>query len=373
MVEDNDRFRHVQILIALMSAYLQPSLERRYLGRMRPETMKFTRVVLLLLLVTTGWSMSRAADPAAELASFSVFDKIDLSELAKSDAKTMHGPPMSGRYLSVQSCYVLPGPPARQVEAMKQWDPTRSRDLKVYVHGDLPGSPSPSNFARLKNAPNNSSVSSFVTATQKMGPELQISREEAKKFNSAGGGGNIPETVAAFWSDLLANRARLFMSGGTAAQPAYDHAANIKPNDELRTLLKQQGKIQRQFNDFLGSTGIGRGAGSLPAENYWELLDVDDQGVVTLGASYSRSSAGGAQTGDLLYYASGGYYVALTLHQMWAVTVDGKPSTLIWRGDMISSAALESLHGVERLASEGAMIKDISKSIALFRRQNGGR
>ena len=99
-------------------------------------------------------------------------------------------------------------------------------------------------------------------------------------------------------------------------------------------------------------------------------MNVDDQGVVTLGASYSRSSGGGAQTADVLYYASGGYYVALTLHQMWPVTVDGKPSTLVWRGDMISSAALESLHGVERLASEGAMVKDISKSIALFRRSN---
>ena len=175
--------------------------------------------------------------------------------------------------------------------------------------------------------------------------------------------------MVTFWSDLLANRARLFMSGGTAAQPPYDHAASIRPNDEFKTLLKNQGKIQKQFSDFLGGTGIGRGAGSSPAENYFELLNVDDQGVVTLGASYSRGGSGGAQTADVLYYASGGYYVALTLHQMWPVTVDGKPSTLIWRGDMISSAALESLHGVERLASEGAMVKDISKSIALFRRQ----
>ncbi len=66
---------------------------------------------------------------------------------------------------------------------------------------------------------------------------------------------------------------------------------------------------------------------------------LNDQGVVTLGASYSRGGAGGTyQSADVLYYASGGYYVALTLHQLWPVTVDGKPSTLVWRGDMISSA-----------------------------------
>ena len=79
------------------------------------------------------------------------------------------------------------------------------------------------------------------------------------------------------------------------------------------------------------------------------------------------------QAADILYYASGGYYVALALYQMWPVTVEGKASTLVWRGDMISSASLASLHGVERLGSESAMVKDISKAVTLFRRDNGGR
>ena len=95
--------------------------------------------------------------------------------------------------------------------------------------------------------------------------------------------------------------------------------------------------------------------------------------MVTLGASYNRAGADGSyQAADVLYYASGGYYVALTLYQMWPVTVDGKASTLVWRGDMISSASLASLHGVERLGSESAMMKDISKAITLFRRDSAG-
>src|SRR4029077_5813400 len=161
--------------------------------------------------------------------------------------------------------------------------PTRYRELKVFLHGDLPSSPNPANFAKLKNAPNNAAVNAFVSATQKMGPELQISRDEAKKFSGGGGGGTMPDAGANFWSDVLANRAKLFMSGGTAAQPPYDHAASIRPNDELKSLLKQQGKIQKQFTEFLGGTGIGKGAGSMAADNYWELMDVDDRGVVTLG------------------------------------------------------------------------------------------
>ncbi|MDQ2824068.1 MAG: hypothetical protein M3R29_01300 [Verrucomicrobiota bacterium] len=324
-----------------------------------------------LLAVFLAGSTIVAADPASELAAFSVFDKIDISDLAKGDVKAVHGPPMAGRFLSVQSCYVAPGSPAQQIEALKNWDPTKHRELKVYIHGDLPASPSPANFTKLKNAPDNGAVRTLVTATQKVSSDLQISKEEAKKFSGdEAGGGPMPASVAAFWSDVLTARVKSFVSGGTSAQPPYDHTGEaIRANDELNSLLKQQEKIRKQFSGFLSQTGIGRGAGSLTTELYWELLDVDDNGVLTLGASYDR--AGGSEThqaADVLYYASGGYYVALTLYQMWPVTTEGKPSTLVWRGDMISSASLAELHGVERLGSESAMMKDISKAINLFRK-----
>jgi hypothetical protein len=348
----------------------------RFQFKFHERRTRFLPHFLVLVLLLSLARLATAADPVSELAAFSVFDKVDLAELAKSDVRTEHGPPMGGRFLSVQSCYVAPGPPARQIEGLRNWDPTKHRELKVYLHGDLPSSPSPSNFSKLKNAPDNSAVRALVSATQKMSRELQISKEEAKKFSGGeeSGGGAMPASVATFWSDLLAARAKSFVSGGTAAQPPYDHTEqDIRPNEELKSLLKQQEKVRHQFSDLLGGTGIGHGAGSLPAELYWELLAVDDQGVLTLGAFYDRASSGGThQAADVLYYASGGYYVALTLYQMWPVTVDGKASTLVWRGDMISSAALESLHGVERLGSESAMMKDISKMITLFLRDTGG-
>jgi hypothetical protein len=179
----------------------------------------------------------------------------------------------------------------------------------------------------------------------------------------------------AFWTDVLTARTKSFVSGGMAAEPPYDHAGpSVRASDEVNGLLRDQGKIRQQFSGLLGATAIGRGAGSLPAELYWELLDANDQGVVTLGASYSRGGSGGTyQSADVLYYASGGYYVALTLHQLWPVTLDGKPFTLVWRGDMISSAELGSLHGVERLGSESVMMKNITKAVTLFRRETGGR
>ena len=243
------------------------------------------RVILSLFLGGTIFLGNSAAkaDPVSEMASFSVFGNIDLAQLARTDLKTAHGPPMNNpRFLSVQSCYVVSRPPAQEIETMRKWNPTSHRELKVYLHSDIPGSASPENFSRLRNAPDNSAVRSLVEKTKKLSPDLQISKEEAKKFTpSSDNGGAMPQSVASFWMNVLSGRARGFASGGTAAQPPYDHNGQpIRTNEELNGLLRETGKIRQQFSSFLSGTGIGHSAGGKP-EMYWELLSVDDQGAVT--------------------------------------------------------------------------------------------
>ena len=152
-----------------------------------PGLIAFAGVFSLVLI---AGPRSACADPVSELASFSIFDKVDLAQLAKSDVKTAHGPPMkNSRFLAVQSCYVAPGSPAQQMEALRRWNPAKYRELKVFLHSDLPSNPGPANFDKLKNAPDNASVRSFVTATQKLSSDLQISKEEAKRFSAATAGG----------------------------------------------------------------------------------------------------------------------------------------------------------------------------------------
>jgi hypothetical protein len=330
--------------------------------------MRKSSLLSLVLAILAGIHMA-SADPLSELSSFSIFDKIDLAQLAKSDGKTAHGPPMSNpRFLSVQSMYVLPGAPAPHLEAMRNWNPSEHHEPKVFLHGDISGAISEPTFARIKSAPDNGPVRTLVNATAKMGNELQLSREEAARWK----GGNAALSAAGgdFWMGVLAGRGRAFVSGGTSAEAPYDHAGPaVRAGEELNGLLREQSKIRKQFAGVLDNTGIGRGAGSLKPDLYWELLNADNVAVATLGAFYSRNAEGAVQAADTFYYSSGGYYVTLTLHQMWSVEIDGKPHTLIWRGDMVSSAALADLHGVEKLGSESAMMKDIAKSISRFRKE----
>ncbi|PYJ10731.1 MAG: hypothetical protein DMF06_05445 [Verrucomicrobia bacterium] len=342
-------------------------MEKNIPEAIRPDPVsKFMRIFSVICLLSLGIP-NAFADPAAELASFSVFDKVDLAALANSPS-VAHGVPMSGSYISAQSCFVVAAPAARVAEALRQWNPARHSDLKVLLHSDLPSSPGPANFSRLSSAPNNGAVQSLVSATLKGSTDLQISNEEAKKLPTSGG--SMAGPVANFWAGVLSGRARAFSSGGTRSQPPYDHTGKaVRPAEEFSGLMQQQDKIRKQFSGLIDGSGNGRGGG----EPFWELLTADEQGVLTLGASYRRSGPnGGSQAADVLYYASGGYYVGLTLYQMWPVDIGGKPSTLVWRGDFISAAAIVGLHGIERVASESSMMRDISKAVSAFRRDIGG-
>jgi hypothetical protein len=350
-------------------------MEKKTPEATRPSSVSPYMRIFSFICLLSLWISNALADPVSELASFSVFDKVDLAALAQGDPNVAHGVPMSGRYISAQSCFVVAAPPLRVAEALSRWNPGRHPELKVLLHSDLPSSPAQTSFSRLSSAPDNAAVRSLVSATQTLSTNLQISKEEAKKLPAANSGtGAMPAPIAAFWAAVLSGRARAFSSGGSAAQAPYDHTeAAARPSEEFNGLLRQQDKIRRQFAGLLDSSGIGRASGSLRPELFWELLVADEQGVLTLGASYRRSGPNGTfQAADALYYASGGYYVGLTLYQMWPVDAGGRPSTLVWRGDLISSASVASLHGIERVASESAMMRDISRAAAAFRRDTGG-
>jgi hypothetical protein len=313
--------------------------------RLMPRSFPLFAVLLVLPFVAAS---TARGDAAAELASFSIFPKVDLAQLSRDDAKPVRGGSSgSARYLSVQTVYVVPFPPTEFLAKMRRWDPTRHPELKIYLHTD-----SGTNFSRLQNAPDNSAVRYLTNATSQGSSDLQLSAAEMKLLPG--------ESFASTWTKILSARARI----GISSQPPYDNATPpVHPGEEVNGLLHSQEKIRRQFSGLLPG---GK------SEMYWELLSADEKGVLTLGAYSSRAGSGGTiQTANTLYYASGGYYAGIILHQLWPVQVEGRASTLVWRGDLISSASVASLRGIERIAAESTMIKDISRTVSFFRRDTG--
>ena len=321
----------------------------------------------IAVLLFASW-FHAAADPVSELGAFSVFQNADLTKLK--EVETARGPAMNlGRDLAVQSCYVVPGTPAKALEALQQWDAARHRELQIYIHVDLPAVPTPASFAKLESAPGNDPVNALSKETVNLSADLQITNEEAKPVSvSKGGNGPLSDGVGTFWENILAGRAKSFAANGATGQPPYDHTGqNVKPGEELVSLLHQQEKVRKQFAGFLAENGVSGERGSLKKDLYFELINVDDVAALTLGSFSSKAVGAGFQAADVTYYSSGGYYALITLYQMWPVDVGGQPSTLVWRGDMISAASLATLHGVEKMASESAMMKDVGKAVHLLK------
>src|SRR5262249_45671899 len=82
------------------------------------------------------------ADPVAEVASFSIFKKVELPKLAKGEVMTAHGVAMGfARGLEVESLYVLPFPVQKANDLQQRWNGAKHSELKVYQHLDLPRKP----------------------------------------------------------------------------------------------------------------------------------------------------------------------------------------------------------------------------------------
>ena len=328
-----------------------------------------------LFVVLLGAGEMAGADPAAELASFSGFKEVNLEKLAGAPPMMARGTAMSfPRGLAVESCYIVRKPLAKTVEMHLQWSPLKHPELKVYLHTDFTGRPTPAEFQRIASAPANAAVKGFVAATEKLGSggsDLQLSAAEAKAFKSEGGsspsGGAIPAPAAAFWSNVLFQRAQAFSSGGLAKLPPYETLGEpVRPLDEVARLLKEAPRLRGHFSGLIEATPLAGGKGSLTPASNWEMFDVEGEAALSLDALYYRSGADTWQGVDVAYYASAGYYIFLTFYQMWPVKAGGQDATLVWRGDLLSAPHLATLHGMERMGSSTAMMRETKKSIEFF-------
>jgi hypothetical protein len=319
------------------------------------------RIALTMGLLTAVAGTSPAADPVAEVKSFSSFKDVPLEKLASGTVQSARGPTMNfPRGLAVENLYVIRKPLAKAIEFHQRWTPTAHPELKVFIHSELPAKPGVADFQKIESAPQNSAVKAWTAATQKLGSgttELQLSNAEVQAHAKAG-------SAAAFWSTVLAQRAQAYASGGAGKLPPYETRGEpIRPAEEISRLLKEAPKMRSQFAGLIESSALTGGRGGGAPILYWEMVDVEGQAALNLGAVYSKKSAETYQTLEGSYYSSSGYFVLLTLSQLWPVTIGGQECTLVWRGQLISAESLGTLRGVERMGSGTAMMRETKKSI----------
>jgi hypothetical protein len=315
------------------------------------------------MLLATLCVPGARADAGSDLSKYSVFGGVDPGSLSGGKVLTARGPALNyPRDLTIQALYLVHAPVARTVELHRAWDPGRHSELKVYLHHDFSTHPALADFSQ--GLPGNSAVHKLADATSRLPDmgDLQMSKAEAAGYQKSGG------SMQAFWSQLLLHRATAFLQGGLSALPAYDSAdGSARVSAEVSRLIGEQPRVRAAFAPIISHSPIAGGGQVLP---YWELFDVEGQGAFSLGATSSVQTGDSAQMLDLQYYASGGYYAFITFYDFLPVTVDGKPATLVWRVDTISSLSLSDLSPFERMGSGAAMMKDIQRIINFFQKDS---
>ncbi|HZC35288.1 MAG TPA: hypothetical protein VE242_06725, partial [Chthoniobacterales bacterium] len=165
-------------------------------------------------------------DALSDLRGVSVFKDADLNRLANGEILAQRGPQLGmARGIVIESAFVVHASLQQAVAGLQQFNPARHSELRAYLQGDLGSSPSPGDFQKLGSAPNNSSVKAFVTATESLpndSSRLQLSKQEARLFQPSADKGNVPQSVVAFWSQVLTRRAKEYLSGGLSGLSPYE-------------------------------------------------------------------------------------------------------------------------------------------------------
>jgi hypothetical protein len=323
------------------------------------------RTLFALILFSAG---SAHGDAVSDLRGVSVFKDADLNRLANGEILAQRGPQLGlSRGIAIESAFVVHAPVPQAAAGLEQFNPARHSELRTYLQVDIGSSPSPNDFQKLSSAPNNSSVKAFVSATESLpgdSSKLQLSKPEVRLYQPSGDKGNMPPSVVAFWSQVLTQRTKEFLSSGLSSLAPYETGgSSLKPGEELSRLVREDGKVRAQFSSLLDSTPLGGGRGSLSPSLYWTLFEGDNEAAVALGASYGKNAGDGWQGVDVQYYASGDLNVGAVFYQMWPITINGSPATLVWRTDLISSSSIGDLRGVERMGSGSALLREIQKNV----------
>jgi hypothetical protein len=321
---------------------------------------------------------SAYGDALSDLRGVSVFKDADLNRLSNGEILAQRGPQVGlARGIVIESAFVVHASVSQTAAALSQFNPARHPELRTYIQVDIGSSPSASSFQKLASVPNNSAVKAFVAATQSLpgdSSRLQLSKQEVQLFQPGGDKGNIPSSVVAFWSQVLTQRVKEYLSGGLGGLSPYDTGGNnLKPGDELSRLIREDGKVRSQFASLIEATPLGGARGSLSPGLYWSMFEGDNEAALALGASYGKNVGDGWQGVDVQYYASGDLNVAATFYQMWPVTINGSGATLVWRSDLISSSAIGDLRGVERMGSGSALLREIQKNVRAILKDMPGR
>ena len=335
--------------------------------------------IFLILIVCCALCVAvpaQVSDPLAGLKQFGDFSKIDIKRLLEGEILTQRGPLMYfPNGISSQLCFAVPVSPAETVKRLQTWDPTRCPSLKVYASHDLNNPIDLKEFNSLPRYldPGNRPVRWLwdqTLATTAHSSDLNLTQIEAVELTRCVGNDTTAKTMGDCWGKLLFARAAAVQRNGFASSLPYEFdVESVNPVSHLRSLLREQTLITREFTPLLQGAGLVNGGAALSPIRpmyYWRLFQADHHATFGLGALYVLQVGDRYQLLDLEYYVNGTYYTSATLYEIWPIRDGDKTTSLVWRGDFLAAPVLRFTKGMERIAYGAIMIQEIKKEVRCF-------
>ncbi len=354
---------------------------------------KLLSLSVLGLLLGVG---SGIADPTTDVTSFTLFSRVETSRLEGGGIQQVRGGGMMQlpAGLGAQALFMLKAPPDRVAAVLQTRDTTKHPELKVWMHEaiNLTAPITPASFPSLARLPDNASVQALADDTAKLssgGSTIQVSKDEIARGGAAltaiaGAHGSARISgMADFWSSVLSGRVNAYLAG--RSQPMYEMGSRaVNPMEHVKQLLNTDPRVKRRFASLLARTPFKIGSATSapaaapidpmavaapkgPTQVYYESFDVEGQAAIGTGALYVSSGKESIQIIDAEYFISNGVYVTLELYEIWPITVDGAPGSLVWRDELVTSPEVEERVGTEKMAAGLIMLQDVKQDVDMIR------
>jgi hypothetical protein len=302
------------------------------------------------------------ADPVGEIAGYSVLSKEQIQSALEGTIESTRGPGFSLlRGIQTQSVFRSKLAPAALALALEQWDPTTHLELGTALHQPLKAGEALDSLKMLTEQSDIGLIAkllpSLLAAVDHPGRWPLLDEEQAR-LNKAAPKNN---KAAADWlDDVLARRSEAVLRGGLqAALPILIDGQKAGPGDEINLLLNQTPETSKRFSGLIATAMNGKGG---TGRGYWEVFHADHDPDICLGQAWKASVGNRYQVLDAQYYVSTGYYVSVTLYEIYPV----EGGSLVWRGDYLSAPMLSSTKGMERMAYALIMQKETKKAVEAF-------
>jgi len=301
------------------------------------------------------------ATPLDDIKAASGLRSIDIAQLQRGEITTNRGA-LGGnpRGVYAESCYIIHAPPARVVETLSKWDPTKHPELEVRTSRDFSWPAEADAFATLQLRADDQWLIDR-TATGHDGDLNLPASARAKLPRTA-----AADSASAFWRELLlAINGEISAGGLDRVAPIRASRGEISAFSEFDALLKMAPEIAKHFQPLVERRPFrdGRAQADMIAP-WWEVAKTHGHPSVHSGfVAAVRQSENSWQAADCTFYASDSFFFSVSLYQI-SPTADG---TLVWQVDFVSAPFPTFAGSVARYFAQGEMLKDTAQTVRAFR------